>query len=91
MKDLEMKQNVLKEIMSLMDEREGESLKKHPKLIAAKIEVAKPEGSGEALKEKLMGEKSEDAPEESPEMEKKEDGEISAEDIKKLLEHFQGL
>lgn len=85
MKDLEMKQNVLKEIMDLMDARQGDKLKSHPKLVAAKIEVAKP-------KEVMM--KADDAEEslESPEMEAKEgDSEVSPEMLQKLLEHFKGL
>lgn len=41
--DLEMKEKILDEIAALMDEREGEDLKKHPKLMAAKVEVEEPE------------------------------------------------
>jgi len=40
----EIKSKVLEELMSLMDEQEGENLKLHPKLVAAKITVAKPIG-----------------------------------------------
>jgi hypothetical protein len=88
MKDLSIKQNVLQEIMDLMDARDGEDLKSHPKLMAAKIEV-KPEGDskspieGSDLEESL----------ESPEVEKSEgdDGEISPEDLQALLEKFKGL
>lgn len=60
MKDLSLKQNVLKEIMDLMSEREGKALKNHPKLVAAKVEIAKPEGG---LMDKLK------EGEEKPEME----------------------
>lgn len=34
MQDLEMKQKVAQEIMALMDQKEGERLKSHPKLMA---------------------------------------------------------
>jgi len=61
MKDMELKNKVLSEIMSLMDEREGEDLKKHPKLMAAKAE--KPESE---VLEAPESEESED--EVSPEM-----------------------
>ena len=95
MESADLKSKVLQEIMDLMDEKEGDALKSHPKLMAAKIEVAKPEDSAEALKEKLLGDKGEDESGhemvESPEMEQKEDGELSPEDLKKLLEHFKGL
>lgn len=76
MKDLELKQNVLQEIMDLMDQREGEDLKKHPKLMAAKIEVEKPEDETQGEIEGGETEKS---------------GEISPEDLAKLIEHFKGL
>jgi len=42
MKDLAIKQGVLQEIMDLMDNREGNKLKSHPRLMAAKVTVAKP-------------------------------------------------
>ena len=80
MKDLELEQNVLQEIMDLMDQREGESLKKHPKLAVAKIEVEKPEPE-EMEAEELSSE--------APKVEGEE--EISPEMIQKLLEHFKDL
>lgn len=86
MLDLDMKKKVAQEIMDLMDVKDGEKLKKHPKLVAASIEVEKKPGL-EALK-------SEDEP--SPEselMEKKEDSsepELDEETIKKLLEMVSG-
>ena len=39
MKDMDLKKKVLSEIMDLMDAREGDRLKKHPKLMKAEIEV----------------------------------------------------
>ena len=79
MKDLKIKENILQEIMDLMDEKEGEQLAKHPKLIAAKVSVAKP------VVEETEGEEMET--EESDDV--KPEGEISPEDLKKLLEHFK--
>lgn len=51
MKDLDLKQKVLSGMMEFMDELEGEGLKKHPKFMAAKMEV-KPEVEIEAPPEK---------------------------------------
>lgn len=82
MKDLAMKQNVLQEIIDLMEAREGESLKSHPKFAKAK-----PEGEEglpvEGVEEKL----------ESPEVEESEgaEGELSEEDMQMLLEKFKEL
>ena len=87
MKDLSVKQNILKEIMDLMDAKEGEGLKAHPKFAAAKIEV-KPESDepelpvdGAELEEKL----------EVPEEEKAEGDELSDDDLQMLLEKFKDL
>jgi hypothetical protein len=95
MENADLKTKVLQEIMDLMDQKEGDALKSHPKLMAAKIEVAKPEDSAEALKEKLLGDKGEEElgheASESPDVEAKESAEISPEDLQKLLEHFKGL
>lgn len=43
MKDMDLKKKVLSEIMDLMDAREGDRLKKHPKLMKAEIEVVNEE------------------------------------------------
>lgn len=86
MQDLEIKEKVLQEIMDLMEEREGEALKKHPKLVASKVEVEKPvdeEASEEMEVSADMMAKKEDP--------MSEESEISAEDLQKLLEHFKGL
>ena len=78
MKDMGMKQNILKEIMDMMDMNEGEKLKKHPKF--AKVSVLE-------IEKKPKGE------EMPPMMEKeKEEGgedELSPEMIEQLLEQLQ--
>ena len=84
MKDLGLKQNVLQEIIDMMDEKEGEGLKSHPKLMAAKLEVAKPEVEEMELEPEA---------EKEPMLEKVqgEDSEISEDDLQKLLAHFKDL
>lgn len=92
MEDLEMKKKIAQEIMDLMDQKDGDRLKSHPKLMAASIEVGKkPE------LDMLKGdddEKFEDPKEESlesPAVEKAEDSsEISPEMIQKLIEMMNG-
>lgn len=55
---LESKKNILKEIMDMMDMKDGERLKKHPKFMKAEIEVeAKPEGEAEEMAEPKAEEK----------------------------------
>lgn len=76
MKDLEVKKKVLDEIMGLMDEKDGDRLKKHPKVMAAKIEVKKPELEIEEPKESVIAE-SED--------------ELSPEMVSKLLEMYEEI
>lgn len=67
MQDMDIKKKVLEEIMGLMDEKEGEKLKSHPKLMAAKIEVEKPEAEIKEIEPSV--EPSEEAEEEiTPEM-----------------------
>jgi hypothetical protein len=62
MKDMELKKKVLGEIMDLMNEKDGEMLGKHPKLMAAKIEIEPKEGEEKEMdlekdpKEEMMGE-----------------------------------
>lgn len=73
-----MKKRVAEEIMALMDEKEGERLKKHPKFMKAEIEVEKPDAEtseGLDMEEKPMVEGEEEL---SPDM------------IKKLLEMMSG-
>jgi hypothetical protein len=93
MLDLEMKKKVAQEIMDLMDQKEGERLKSHPKIVAASIQVDKKKPLDE-----LMGKDEEESlenpKEEGLEMlsKDKEEGEeeISPEMVKKLLEMMNG-
>lgn len=91
MKDLEVKRKVLDEIMGMMDEKDGERLKSHPKVLAAKVEVKK-DNPMEMLKEKMNGDTSEEEigneESESPEMESSE-SEMTPEMIKKMLEMLE--
>lgn len=89
MKDMEMKNKVLDEIISMMKDKEVDGLKKKsPKFMAMSVEVEKPE---EKLMEKMAGDKKEMMPghemAESPKMEDEE--ELSDDMIKKLLEQLQ--
>lgn len=96
MKDLKLKNDVLDEIISLMEEKSGEKLSNHPRLIAAKMTVAKPvDDPKKALKEKLMGDSEELEPgheeSESPEMEKSESEEtIDPEMLMELMKQLKG-
>lgn len=45
------KSKVLKELMAAMDEQDGERLKMHPKLVAAKLTIAKPIAKDEVKEE----------------------------------------
>lgn len=65
------KQKVLDEIISLMDEEEGNKLKKHPKLMAAKISVEKaaPKEMMSEMMPEGEGEESEDSEDEGLELE----------------------
>lgn len=66
---LDLKKNILKEIMDMMDAKEGDRLKKHPKFMKAEIEIgAKP-------KEDEMMDDKEDKPEieMDPKLDAKED------------------
>ena len=79
MDEMEIKQKVLKEIMGLMDEKEGEGLKMHPKIMAAKIEVEKPE-------EKELFEDKEDEG-----LVKESEDEIDPESMQKLLDMYKKM
>lgn len=92
-----LKEKVLKDLMNYADGLEGEKLKNHPKLVAAKVTVAKPiaEDEKEKIIEMMNGDKGENEPmheeKEEPEMEKKESGDeydlenLDPEMIQKLL------
>lgn len=71
---MELEKKVIDEIIAMLDEQEGEKLKKHPKVMAMQLEVEKkPELEMEAPK---MGE----------EIESEDEEEISPELLQKLLE-----
>jgi hypothetical protein len=84
MQDLEMKKSILKEIMDMMDAREGEGLKKHPKL-AAKAEVPMSEEEAMSLESEEKPEMMEEA---KPEM---ASDEIDPEDLERLMELHRTL
>ena len=88
MKDLETKQKVLQEIMDLMEGRESDRLKSHPKFAKPKVE-APVEEEGEEME---MADK-EEVPSEMPSEEKEESksDELSDEDIQLLLEKMKDL
>jgi hypothetical protein len=67
---MELKKKVLGEIMDLMNEKDGEMLGKHPKLMAAKIEIEPKEDEKEMDQESDL--KSELMPEGGLELEKDE-------------------
>lgn len=81
MQDLDAKERILQEIMDLADEKEGEHLKSHPKLMA-KMQMEKP-----AAEEMPMGEEGG----EGIEMAVKSEEELTPEMIKKLLEMAEEL
>lgn len=70
---MELEKKVLEGIIEMLDEQEGEKLKKHPKLMAMEIEV---------------GKKPEEMPMAEKEVEKEDESEIdlSPEMIQKLME-----
>lgn len=44
---MKLKKKILEDIMAEMDREEGNRLKKHPKLVAMQVEIAKPMGKKE--------------------------------------------
>ena len=86
MKNMDLKSKVLDEIISLMDEKEGEGLKKKsPKFMAMSIEMKKPDEKD--IPKEMMAEKMNPSMEES----EGEDGEeLSPDLIQKLLEKLKG-
>lgn len=71
---MDIEKKVIEDIIAMLDEQEGEKLKKHPKLMAMEVEVKK---------EPMMGKP--EMPEES-EDESESELELSPEILKKLLE-----
>lgn len=69
---MELEKKILEDIINMLDEQEGEKLKKHPKLMAMEVEMKKPNASDEEEAkqegESLDEEKSEDEMELTPEM-----------------------
>lgn len=88
MQDVEMKKKILSEIMDLMDEKDGEMLKMHPKVVAAKVEVEKPAASDAVsiMKDKMSSSESDPA---EPDMESEDD--MSPEMVKKILEMYKDM
>ena len=104
MDDMEIKKKVLQEMMDLMDEKEGDKLKSHPKMMALNILPSKStkmaDGSAMSDDDDAKGEADEEKQEdpqeealESPDEEKQEDSmegdDLSPEMIKKLLEMYK--
>lgn len=85
MKDLSMKQNVLQEIIDLMDQKDGESLKNHPKFASPVTE--EPSLDAEIAEEEISSEEPEVLSAEAP---AELDG-LSEEDLQMLLEKFKDL
>lgn len=89
MKQKGLKEKVLQDIMNYADGLDGEKLKKHPKLVAAKITVAKPmdDSEKEKMMEKMGGDSCEDMPMHESEEGTEETGieGLTPEDIQKLL------
>lgn len=89
--DFEADKKILQEIMDLMDEKEGDKLKNHPKILAAQVEVGA--GDPKDLLKKKFG--SEEGEEESPEedvdqpSEEQGEGELSPEMIQALLDKLE--
>ena len=67
MNPMKMKSKVLSEIMDLMDQEDGKKLMNHPKLVAAKVTIAKPVGKGEGQEMPDMNEMKEGPEEEKAE------------------------
>lgn len=84
MKDMEVKKQILQEIMDMMDEQESEKLKKHPKIAKVDISSNDPE-MAEELKDKLV---ESEVIEEEP---KKEDEELDEETLDKLKQMYSKL
>lgn len=80
MQDLELKKKVLQEMMDLMEQKDGESLKGHPKMMALKVE-AKPEADSAEPK---LGLDPEDAAAEGEE-------DLSPEMVQKILEMYKQM
>ena len=76
MEDMDMKKKVLQEMMDLMDQKDGDKLKCHPKMMALKVEAKPPEAS---------------PAEESPESEEPSEDDLSPEMVQKILEMYKQM
>ncbi len=86
MQDLDMKKKVIQEVIDLMEAKQGDKLKSHPKLMASKIEVAK----GEPDEVEMSEEKPEIELEMGgPEKDGESEEELSPEMLQKLLEQLK--
>lgn len=81
MQDQESKRKVLQEIMDLMDEKDGEQLKRHPKFVSKATEAEEPEIEG--VEVSVEGEEEPEAV--------SSDSELSPEVVQKLLEMYDDL
>ena len=88
MKEQDVKKEILEEIIALMEEKEAEGLKSHPKIAKVKIQSNDPE-MAEEIKEKMMPEvmESEDESESDEEMEEPADDETK----QKLIKMYSDL
>lgn len=86
MKDLDVKKSILEEIIKLMDDQEGEILKKHPKIAKVSVQSNDQELADE-LKDKVI-EGAEEVSEKEP---KKEEEELDEETLEKLKQMYAKL
>lgn len=89
MDPIKLKNKVLEDLMSVLDEEDGAKLMKHPKVLAAKVTIAKP--MGEEMPKIHEGEEMPEMPEmegeEMPETEGEPEGLMDIlEDIAKVKE-----
>lgn len=90
MKDMDLKKKVLSEIMDLMDAREGDRLKKHPKLMKAEIEVVNEEKKeDDEMMPEMMDEKEEGM--EDIQEEKEAEMDIDPEMLQMLIEKMKEM
>lgn len=80
MKEQEIKKKILQEIMDMMDKKEGDSLKNHPKIAKVDIKSNDPE-MAEELKDKLV----------EPDMENDSNEEVDEETKQKLIDLYKNL
>lgn len=89
MKDMDLKKEVLKEIMDLMSQKDGEMLKKHPKI--AKVDIASNDPSLAKKLESGMKEAVMEGEEENPMEAMGEADGMDEEKMMKLMELYKKL